>query len=136
MVYMERRRTLVDSLARHLGDTVELVGAEAGMHLVALLSPDTDDVEVSKRAAQANISAMALSGCYLETPRRGGLILGYGGVNTRLIQGGVRKLKAILRPELVCDAGVQSRSYPENLRSAIPPAEALGPYGRPSTRVR
>jgi GntR family transcriptional regulator / MocR family aminotransferase len=93
ILYMERRRALVKAIRSQMGDMLEVIGAEAGMHLVALLPPGTDDVTVSKKAAQRGISAMPLSVCYLKPPARGGLILGYGGVNTHQIHDGIRKLR-------------------------------------------
>src|SRR6202042_24495 len=48
MLYMDRRRTLVNAIQDELGDLIEVIGAEAGMHLVALLSPGINDVVVSR----------------------------------------------------------------------------------------
>ena len=92
-LYMDRRKVLVNAIRNQMGDIVEVIGAEAGMHLVALLPPSTDDMSVSKHAAQNGISAMPLSSCYLKPPKRVGLILGYGGVNLRQIQDGIHKLR-------------------------------------------
>jgi GntR family transcriptional regulator/MocR family aminotransferase len=97
MLYMERRRSLVNAIQIQMGDTTEVIGAEAGIHLVALLPPGTDDVAVSKKAAQLGISAMPLSVCYLKPPARGGLILGYGGANARQIHDGIGKLRMSLQ---------------------------------------
>jgi GntR family transcriptional regulator/MocR family aminotransferase len=93
MLYMERRRALVNAIQIQMGDMTEVIGAEAGLHLVALLSPGTDDVAVSRKAAEKGISAMPLSICYLKPPTRSGLILGYGGANARQIHDGIRKLR-------------------------------------------
>jgi GntR family transcriptional regulator/MocR family aminotransferase len=79
-----------------MGDRLEVIGAEAGMHLVALLPPGTDDVEVSRKAAQKGISAIPLSSCYTTPPARGGLILGYGGANAPQIHDGIGTLKMSL----------------------------------------
>jgi GntR family transcriptional regulator/MocR family aminotransferase len=97
MLYMERRRALIKAIRTEMGDMLEVIGAEAGMHLVALLPPGTDDVAVSRNAAQRGISAIPLSSCYLEPPTRGGLILGYGGANARQIHDGTRKLRMSLQ---------------------------------------
>jgi GntR family transcriptional regulator / MocR family aminotransferase len=97
MLYMDRRRTLVSSIQIHMADMVEVIGAEAGMHLVALLPPGIDDVAVSSRAAEQGVSTMPLSTCHLKSPKRGGLILGYGGANARQIHDGIRKLTMILK---------------------------------------
>jgi GntR family transcriptional regulator/MocR family aminotransferase len=93
MLYMERRRALVRAIRIEMGDMLEVIGAEAGMHLVALLPPGTDDVAVSRKAAQRGISAIPLSSCYVKPPIRGGLILGYGGANDRQIHDGIRSLR-------------------------------------------
>ena len=93
MLYMDRRRALVSAIEMQMGDITEVIGAEAGMHLVALLPRGTNDVAMSRKAAQGGISAMPLSVCYSKAPTRGGLILGYGGANTRQIHDGIRKLR-------------------------------------------
>jgi GntR family transcriptional regulator/MocR family aminotransferase len=93
MLYMDRRAALVKAIRSKMGGILEVIGAEAGMHLVALLPLGADDVSVSQSAARNDISAMPLSSCYLNAPERGGLILGYGGVNPQQIQDGVRKLR-------------------------------------------
>lgn len=96
MLYMDRRTALVNAIENQLENIVEVIGAEAGMHLVALLPMGTDDVSVAKHAAQLGISAMPLSSCYLKPPKRGGLILGYGGVDPCQIQDGIRSLRITL----------------------------------------
>ncbi len=100
MLYMERRRALERAIRFQMGDMLEVIGAEAGMHLVALLPRGTDDVAVSRKATQTGISAMPLSSCYLEPPARGGLILGYGGANTHQIHDGIRKLRMSLQGQI------------------------------------
>ncbi len=93
MLYMDRRRALVNAIQIQMGDMTEVIGAEAGMHLVALLPHGTNDLAVSSKAAQRGISAMPLSVCYSKAPTRGGLILGYGGANAHQIHDGIRKLR-------------------------------------------
>src|SRR5579859_6912583 len=43
-LYMERRTALVEAIGEEMGGRLEVVGAEAGMHLVALLPPGVDDI--------------------------------------------------------------------------------------------
>jgi GntR family transcriptional regulator/MocR family aminotransferase len=100
MLYMERRRALVNAIQIHMEDMAEVIGAEAGMHLVALLPRGTDDVAVSRKAAQRGISAMPLSVCYSKAPTRGGLILGYGGANAHQIHDGIRKLRICVQGQI------------------------------------
>jgi GntR family transcriptional regulator/MocR family aminotransferase len=93
MLYMQRRNQLVNAIHEHMGDMLEVVGAEAGMHLVALLPAGVSDVAVSTEAARMGICAMPLSSCYITPPARGGLVLGYGGTNFHQIRSGIGKLK-------------------------------------------
>ena len=96
MLYMERRTALVEAIQNQMRGKLEVIGAEAGMHLVALLARGVSDVAVSKKAAEMGISAMPLSSCYLKTPVRAGLILGYGGTDARQINEGMRKLRTLI----------------------------------------
>jgi len=96
MLYVQRRRALVEAIHKRMGGKLEVIGAEAGMHLVALLPPGVSDVAISRRAAEIGISAMPLSSCYAKPPVRGGLILGYGGTDERQIQEGISKLAVSL----------------------------------------
>ncbi|HMI50263.1 MAG TPA: PLP-dependent aminotransferase family protein [Candidatus Saccharimonadales bacterium] len=96
MLYLDRRRALVHAIQIHMGDSLEVIGAEAGMHLVGLLPPGTSDVAVARKAARKGISAIPLSSCYLTPATRGGLILGYGGASTQQIHEGIRKLRTCL----------------------------------------
>ncbi|MFP2911152.1 PLP-dependent aminotransferase family protein [Pyxidicoccus sp. 3LFB2] len=96
-LYRERRTALVESLTKELGDTVQVLGAQAGMHLVAALPKRLRDRAISERAAKEGIWAMPLSACYLEEASRQGLVLGYGGTDAARIPEAVRKLRKALR---------------------------------------
>ena len=91
-VYMERRSAVLDAIDQYIGDRLEVIGADAGMQLSALLPHGIDDVEVTKKAAEKGVSVRPLSTCYVEPPQRCGLILGYGGTTTHEIREGIRKL--------------------------------------------
>jgi GntR family transcriptional regulator/MocR family aminotransferase len=96
MLYTERRTVLVEAIRKEMGDKLEVIGEEAGMHLVALLPPGASDVAVSVKAAKRGISAVPLSSCYAKPPKRGGLILGYGGTDAAQIREGARILATCL----------------------------------------
>jgi GntR family transcriptional regulator / MocR family aminotransferase len=96
ILYMERRKTLVAALRAQFGDTLDILGADAGMHVVALLPPGVDDVAMSRSAASQGIAALPLSTCYVSPPVQGGVVLGYGGATLYQLRDGVRRLKASL----------------------------------------
>jgi GntR family transcriptional regulator/MocR family aminotransferase len=93
VLYSQRRTALVEAIQKQMADKLEVVGAEAGMHLAALLPRGVSDLAVSRQAAELGISAMPLSTCYERPPTRRGLILGYGGTDARQIQDGIRRLR-------------------------------------------
>ena len=96
MLYAERRIALLKAVARYLPGTLEPVGAEAGMQLTALLPPGVDDVALSRRAAREGVSARPLSPCYFEPPLRGGLIMGFGGVDASALDEAMCRLRRCL----------------------------------------
>src|SRR5271155_69082 len=98
MLYLERRNMLVRTIHAHMGKTLEVVGAEAGMHLVTLLPRGVDDSVIARKAAERGISVMPLSSCYLGRPVRNGLVLGYGGTSPRQIVEAIRELKRLIQP--------------------------------------
>jgi len=92
MLYRVRRKALVTAIHTQMGDMLEVIGSDAGLHLVALLPAGVRDVAVSRKAAQMAISATPLSTCNLRPPPRSGLILGFGGTNVHQINAGMRNL--------------------------------------------
>jgi GntR family transcriptional regulator/MocR family aminotransferase len=95
-LYAARRAALLAAIARHLPHVLEPSGAEAGMQLSALLPDGTDDMALSQYAAQVGVSVRPLSQCYRHPDARSGLIFGYGSVDERAIDAGVRDLKRIV----------------------------------------
>ena len=94
-----RRSALLDALEEHLGDGVEVVGANAGVHLVAWLR----GVEFSQldairhRAADSGVGIYGLGAYYLRQPREAGLLFGYACLTERDIREGIRTLSTVLR---------------------------------------
>jgi len=96
-LYAARRTALLDAIAKHLPHTLQATGADAGMQLSALLPDGTDDMAVSQHAAQIGVSVRPLSQCYGHPGARSGLIFGYGSVDERAIDAGVRSLKRVVQ---------------------------------------
>jgi GntR family transcriptional regulator/MocR family aminotransferase len=93
LLYRERRSMLVETL-RTLGSRWRVVGAEAGIHLVALC--DRRDRPIAVRAARDGLWAMPLSSCHLGPPRHQGLVLGYGGTDVTEIPEAVARLRKVI----------------------------------------
>jgi GntR family transcriptional regulator/MocR family aminotransferase len=92
--YAERRRALIRALRRELGDRVDIIGDRSGMHLVARI--DGDDQDIATRAAARGLSVIPLSSCYAGRARRRGLLLGFGALRPSEIAARVRELAAVI----------------------------------------
>lgn len=95
MHYGDLRRTLVEHLGQTFGNSLRVVGDEAGMHLTVMLENRSDDEEAARRAVHYNLSLWPLSRLYHRNPRQG-FILGFGGTTTADIPTAVRKLSDLL----------------------------------------
>jgi GntR family transcriptional regulator/MocR family aminotransferase len=96
ILYRERRSTLVECIQKELAGQMEIVGAQAGMHLAVTLPAGMNDVEIAQRAARQNLWLWPLSSTYRGEVPQPGLILGFGSTRTADIPRAVRKLRDLL----------------------------------------
>ncbi len=94
-LYRERRSVLVECLQQEFGPSLEILGAEAGLHLVIKLPPEICDVELAERAAREKLWLWPLSRTYFGPPTQG-IILGFGSTPDRLIPDAVHRLKMLI----------------------------------------
>ena len=95
--YRERRSALVDAIREMLGEEFEILGEQAGMHLVVSLPVGLNDRDVARAASERELWTMPLSWCYARPSKRQGLVLGYGGSNVTEIRAGVKRLSEVIR---------------------------------------
>jgi GntR family transcriptional regulator/MocR family aminotransferase len=95
LLYRARRSALVEGLRRSFGARLRVVGAEAGMHLVALRDRPGDRA-IALRASREGLWAMPLSACYLARPALHGLVLGYGGTSVEQMPKAVQRLRRVV----------------------------------------
>jgi GntR family transcriptional regulator/MocR family aminotransferase len=120
----ERRDALLTALQTELGDAVRVVGADAGLHVVAWLTPFPMDREAALVAAarEAGVGVYPVTPLYAPLPRdplprdpssrdpasrpdppdadrpnHPGLVIGYASLDQRDIARGVARLAAVLR---------------------------------------
>lgn len=96
LLYSERRSVLVDAIRSEFGTSMELLGAEAGMHLVATLPKGLCDRPISKAAARQDLWLWPLSPCYLGGTSRQGFILGFGSTAPKQIPNAVRQMRNVI----------------------------------------
>src|SRR3984885_7725593 len=98
-LYAERRNALTQALRKEFGSGIEILGAEAGMHLVITLPPGLSDQKISAQAAQEGLWLWPLSAAYVGTNVRQGFILGFGGTKADEMHHQVRRLRKAIRGE-------------------------------------
>ncbi len=98
-LYAERRNALTQALRKEFGSDIEILGAEAGMHLVVTLPPGLSDRNISLRAAQDGLWLWPLSAAYVGANVRQGFILGFGGTKAEDMLHHVRRLRKAMRSE-------------------------------------
>jgi GntR family transcriptional regulator/MocR family aminotransferase len=93
-----RRRALLAAIEEHLGDAVEVTGANAGLHVVLWVrgAPAQRAAELRQRAAAVGVGVYSVRPFYRRPPRRAGLLLGYAGLDLDAIREGVRRLGSVL----------------------------------------
>jgi GntR family transcriptional regulator/MocR family aminotransferase len=97
LLYLERRNTLIDALARELGDILDVTIPEAGLHLTAWLSSYTSARAATQRAAAHGLHIQRISQFSLRSHQRDGLLLGFACDLPEEIRAGVKTLAQILR---------------------------------------
>jgi GntR family transcriptional regulator/MocR family aminotransferase len=97
-LYSERRSALMEALRTEFGSLLQVVGGEAGMHLVVILPKGLRDQQIAKRAADQNLRLLPLSHAYLGKNSRQGLVLGFASTTVSEMPSAVRRLRSLLTP--------------------------------------
>jgi GntR family transcriptional regulator/MocR family aminotransferase len=89
-----RRTALLEAIAEHLGDRVEVRAADAGIHVLLWLRGVAAArlLPALARAEASGVRAYPVALCYRTPPRQAGLILGYAGLGEPQIREGIRLL--------------------------------------------
>lgn len=97
LVYSERRTALVEAIKNEFGTSMDVLGADAGVHVVVTLSKGFRDRPISEAAARQDLWLWPLSSCYLDKPSRQGFILGFGSTMPKQIPNAVRRLREVIK---------------------------------------
>jgi GntR family transcriptional regulator/MocR family aminotransferase len=91
-----RRKALLEAIEKYLGDRVELTGEGAGAQVVLWPRKPISEESIVAQAAERGVGVYGIAHCFLNTPSRPGLMLGYARMNEREIREGIRILGEIL----------------------------------------
>jgi GntR family transcriptional regulator/MocR family aminotransferase len=95
-IYGERHELVVNALTRDFADHLELIPSTTGLHLAALARTASvaQIASIARRALDAGVAIQILSSFALGATQRAGLVMGYGGIATEEIPGGLRRLRS------------------------------------------
>jgi GntR family transcriptional regulator/MocR family aminotransferase len=96
-IYQRRREALLEGLAENCGDRLDVLNADAGLHIATVLSTDSDDRAIVARMTTRGLAGMALSRCFMGPVRTNGLLLGFGGFDEHTLIDATRTLAEVLR---------------------------------------
>ena len=96
----------MEAIEREFGDTLQIRGEKAGMHMTVTLPAGSNDREIAQRAAQNNVWLWPLSQCYLTAAVRHGFILGFGSTAVAEIPRAVAQMKQAIQAERCVTAEV------------------------------
>jgi GntR family transcriptional regulator/MocR family aminotransferase len=97
-IYAGRHERVVEILVRDFGARLAPLPSNGGLHLAALLpdSAASSDLVIAERAEGRGVAVLPLSYHYLADPRRQGLLIGYGAIETDRIGEALRRLRRCL----------------------------------------
>ncbi|MGH8516332.1 MAG: PLP-dependent aminotransferase family protein [Panacagrimonas sp.] len=93
-----RRGALLNAVGQHLGDTVSIEGANAGIHVMMWINdrPASDVPALVAKAAAIGVGIYPISPYFIHAPKRAGFLLGYASMDEAAIAQGI----ALLAPTL------------------------------------
>jgi GntR family transcriptional regulator / MocR family aminotransferase len=87
-LYGIRRQVLVEALERHFGDSAEVLGDPAGMHVMVRF----DDAGIATRATRNKVQLIAAGAYYLADAPDNVFVMGFSTLGERAIREGVKRL--------------------------------------------
>ena len=94
-----RRNALLSAVATHLGDSVTIEGANAGIHVMMWVNDRTADEvpALIAKAASIGVGIYPISPYFMHPPKRAGFLLGYASMDEEMIGQGIALLAQVLK---------------------------------------
>ena len=97
LCYSQRREALVNALHRHFGTGVEILGDNAGLHMMVKLPVNLSDDEVIARAANVGVEMCSARIQYEVPCNTGEFVFGYTTIHETKIDEGIHRVAQALR---------------------------------------
>ena len=96
-LYGTRMAALERGVTELAPDVLELRPAEGGLNRLGMLPEGLDDTEVARECSRLNVVVTPLTAYSASAPPRGGLVMGFGGVDEAEIRTGVERIAGVVR---------------------------------------
>lgn len=95
VIYKKKHDELISSIEKHFGDTVKIIGADSGLHILLEVKTKYEEEELINRAKEHGIRLTKLSVNYLTKVKRKYplIFIGFAGIRLSDIDSGIRCLK-------------------------------------------
>ena len=90
--YASRRLALVQALQHHFGEAIQVLGDQAGLHIMVRWETDLTDDEIVNRAASLNVGIYSARRQYLNPTHQGEFVFGYAELDETAIHNGIQRL--------------------------------------------
>lgn len=94
-VYRKKHKTLLTAIANHMGGKVEIIGENAGLHILLKVKNGMSEADLIKTAYEGKVKVYPTSICYVqeEMGTFPSVLLGFGGLKESQIEEGIKLLK-------------------------------------------
>lgn len=96
-LYAERREIFISAVKNELDGLLTISPSLSGLHLVGKLDGGTNDLDVSRAAAENGVDCEPLSALCIKNQNHSGLVLGYASFDEKEIERGIRNLAFTLQ---------------------------------------
>jgi len=92
LLYDRRRQALIQALTQHFEERIEIIGENAGMHLMIRFDTPLDTSEILTRFDRQGVEVIDARQYYLDTPSRREFVLGYAELDEAQLVEGVKRM--------------------------------------------
>lgn len=95
VIYKKKQEELISSIEKHFGETVNIIGAESGLHILLQVKTKYTEDELIYKAKERGIKLTPISVNYLTAVKRKYplIFIGFAGIKSSDIDDGIKSLK-------------------------------------------
>jgi GntR family transcriptional regulator/MocR family aminotransferase len=100
-LYEEKRKGVVTALQAAFGNTISILGDNAGINVLVRIESENSDEEVVARAKALGVGIVSTKNFYVNEGTKGEFLLNYGSLSEEALHMGIERLKRAISAETV-----------------------------------